>query len=63
MQMYYIFYGIFPHGISHWPVGGTTSTAFVVGNLKENIVYVFEVSSGLKRHHSVTVKSKPKSGM
>ena len=62
IQTYYIYYGIFPHGVNHWPVGRTTATTFVVGRLKESVYYVFEVSPGLQGTHSIVIKSKPKSG-
>ena len=62
IQMYYIFYGIFPHDVSPWPVGRTSATTFVVGHLENSAVYVFAVSLGLKGRKSTAVKCKPKSG-
>ena len=61
--MYYIYYGTVKSGVSSVPVGSTTARAFIVGNLQQNVVYMFEVSLGLSGHHSIPVNSRPKSGI
>ena len=63
MQVYYTYYGTVSSGVSSVPVGNTTARMFVVGNLQQNVVYVFEVSLGLTGRHSYPVYSKSKSGM
>ena len=62
MQTYYIYYGTVENGVSSVPVGSTPATSYIVGNLQQSVVYVFQVSLGLTGEHSETVDSPPKSG-
>ena len=62
MQTYYIYYGTVQNGVSSFPVGSTRAKSYIVGNLQQSVVYVFQVSLGLSGEHSETVNSRPKSG-
>ena len=62
MQTYYVYYGTVQNGVSSVPVGSTRAKSYIVGNLQQSVVYVFEVSLGLSGEHSETVNSRPKSG-
>ena len=59
-QRYYIFYGRVTTGVSSRPVGSTTTQRYVVNNLQQEIVYVFEVSVGLFGKHSEAANSRTK---
>ena len=48
IYMYYIFLGIYPHGVARWPVGHTNSTVFVIGHLDTKFTYMFAVSYGIR---------------
>ena len=44
-------------------MGSTSAGSYAVGNLQQDIVYVFEVSVGLTGKHSDPVNSKTKFGL
>ena len=45
------------------PMASTTRTAFVVGNLQQSVVYIFEVSLGRSGPHSYPINAQPKTGV
>ena len=63
MYMYYIFLGIYPHGVARWPVGHTNSTVFVIGRLNTKITYMVAVSYGIRGRKSFAVDITPAYGM
>ena len=63
VYMYYIFLGIYPHGVARWPVGHTNSTVFVIGHLKTKITYIFAVSYGIRGKKSFAADITPAYGM